>query len=100
MAMLVYAVSRTTRDLDIVFELTPVSLPSFFSIFNNRFYVHKDSITEEVKRTGVFNVIDQDTGLKVDFVVKKIPLTASLSLKGGYATAFSAMKRGLFPLKI
>jgi hypothetical protein len=71
MAMLVYAVSRTTRDLDIVIELTPVLLPSFFSIFNDRFYLRKDSITEEVKRTGMFNVIDQDTGLKVDFVVKK-----------------------------
>ncbi|MCS6973278.1 MAG: hypothetical protein N2044_05805 [Cyclobacteriaceae bacterium] len=71
MAMLVYAVARTTRDLDIVIELNLSSLPAFFSIFNERFYLHRASVEEEVKRRGMFNVIDQDSGFKIDFVVKK-----------------------------
>ncbi len=71
MAMLVYSVSRTTRDIDIVIELSDESLDSFYSIFKDQFYLNKNTVVEEVRRKGMFNAIDNRSGLKVDFVVRK-----------------------------
>lgn len=71
MAMLAYTVARTTRDIDIVIELSEKSLNSFYEIFKDQFYLHKPSVEEELHRKGMFNAIDNRSGLKIDFVVKK-----------------------------
>jgi len=71
MAMFVYTVARTTRDIDIVIELSEESLDSFYEIFKDQFYLHKPSVEEEVQRKGMFNAIDNRSGLKIDFVIRK-----------------------------
>lgn len=71
MAMLAYTVARTTRDIDIVIELSEESLNSFYEIFKDQFYLHKPSVEEELHRKGLFNAIDNRSGLKIDFVVRK-----------------------------
>jgi hypothetical protein len=71
MAMFVYTVARTTRDIDIVIELSEESLDSFYEIFKDQFYLHKPSVEEEVQRRGMFNAIDNRSGLKIDFVIRK-----------------------------
>lgn len=43
----------------------------FLLIFDSNYYVHKPSILEEIQRRGVFNVIDNRSGYKVDFVIRK-----------------------------
>ncbi len=71
MAMLIYTVGRTTRDIDIVIELSEESLDSFYDIFKDQFYLHKPSVEEGLQRKGMFNAIDTRSGLKIDFVIRK-----------------------------
>ncbi len=40
-------------------------------IFADNFYFHRPSVEEEVRRQGMFNVIDNQTGFKIDFMVRK-----------------------------
>lgn len=70
-AMNAYTMPRMTRDIDIVIELVPNTLDIFLEIFEHNFYFHRESIEEEIKRQGMFNVIDHRSGYKIDFVVKK-----------------------------
>lgn len=70
-AMLLYATPRMTRDIDMVIRLQEEDIDSFLEIFAENFYYHKPSITEEVKRRGMFNIIDHRSGYKVDFVIRK-----------------------------
>lgn len=72
LAMTVYTVARMTRDIDIVIELDPDNLNAFLKIFSSDFYVSEENIIkEEIKRRGMFNVIDNRSGFKIDFVVRK-----------------------------
>lgn len=70
-AMGAYSVSRLTRDVDIVIELADWQLDSFAGIFASNFYFHRASVEQEVRRAGMFNVIDHTSGFKVDFIVRK-----------------------------
>jgi hypothetical protein len=71
MAMLVYTVSRTTRDIDIVIELSEESVEEFCEIFKTNFHLHKPTVQEELRRRGMFNAIDHRSGMKIDFVIRK-----------------------------
>ncbi len=73
-----YAVPRMTMDIDIVIELDENNLFDFFSIFDESYYINKDTVKEEIKRSGMFNVIDHSTGFKVDFIVRKKTLYRNL----------------------
>jgi hypothetical protein len=55
MAMIVYTVARTTRDIDMVIELQIDLVDDFCSLFRENFYLHRPSIEEEVRRHGMFN---------------------------------------------
>lgn len=70
-AMSVYTIPRFTRDIDIVVVLKTDDLDSFAGIFATNYYFHRPSVEEEVKSFGMFNVIDNSTGLKIDFVLRK-----------------------------
>ena len=72
-AMGAYTVARYTRDIDVVIELAENQLDSFAAVFADpaRFYFHRPSVEEEVRRRGIFNVISQTSGFKIDFIVKK-----------------------------
>ena len=71
-AMNIYTVPRFTRDADIVIELREENFTSFSEIFANRAnYFHPESAVVEVRRKGMFNVIDWTSGFKIDFIVKR-----------------------------
>jgi len=70
MAMNFYAVSRATRDIDIVIHLTESDIPNFMSGLD-QFYYNSETIAREVKREGMFNIIDNDSGFKIDLMVLK-----------------------------
>ena len=44
-----YVVPRMTRDIDIVIELHKPEVDKFFRIFQNDFYIDKDSIRDAVQ---------------------------------------------------
>jgi hypothetical protein len=70
-ALSVYTIPRFTRDIDLVIELNIQDVETLTTIFNKGFYFHRPSVEEEVRRKGFFNVIDETSGYKVDFVVRK-----------------------------
>ena len=70
-ALNTYAVPRMTRDIDIVIELQKNDIDRFCKIFETGFYIDPLTVQEEVKRRGMFNVIDFETGYKIDFIVRK-----------------------------
>ena len=69
-ALNVYAIPRMTRDIDIVIELPIFRIDEFVKLFPNS-YLNKATIIEEVKKQGLFNIIDHDTGFKLDFIPRK-----------------------------
>lgn len=66
----IYVVPRLTNDLDIVIELDEDQIDDFVSYFPDS-YISKNTIIEEHKRGGMFNVIDFKTGFKVDFIFRR-----------------------------
>ena len=71
LALNAYSVPRMSLDIDIVIELQEEQLNDFFEIFNVEFYINENTVKEETKHHGMFNVIDHKTGFKVDFIIKK-----------------------------
>jgi len=71
LALNAYTVPRMSLDIDIVIELHEEHLNDFFEIFKEEYYVNEITVKQEVKRHGMFNVIDHYTGFKVDFIIKK-----------------------------
>ncbi len=70
-ALNAYAVPRMTRDIDIVVELQKNDIDRFCKIFETGFYIDPITVQEEVKRRGMFNVIDFESGYKIDFIIRK-----------------------------
>ncbi|GAB4015913.1 nucleotidyl transferase AbiEii/AbiGii toxin family protein [Spirosoma koreense] len=71
-ALNAYSIPRYTRDIDIVIELRSENFPVFADIFLEReCYFHRESAEEEVRRRGMFNIIDWKSGMKIDFIIRK-----------------------------
>ncbi len=69
-ALNIYSIPRMTRDIDIVIELIDKRVDEFITLFPDS-YFNKDTIKEEIKRQGMFNIIDHHTGFKIDFILRK-----------------------------
>jgi len=70
-AMSVYAQPRMTRDIDLVVELTSADVPRLTALFASEFYLDEETVTEETRRRGMFNLIHSVLIVKVDFIVRK-----------------------------
>ena len=70
-AMALYAVPRTTRDIDIVFECKPQDADKVAEIFAADCYVDLESVREAAASQGMFNIIHQGWVLKADLIVRK-----------------------------
>jgi len=70
-ALGMYVRMRTTRDIDIVINLKEETLNSFLEIFNKDFHLNSQAILIEVKRKGMFNILSEKTGYKIDFIIRK-----------------------------
>lgn len=68
-ALGLYTVARTTRDIDIVIELKESDVDKFVAGFDG-FFVDEVGIADEVKRGGMFNLIDKKTAFKIDFIIR------------------------------
>ena len=66
-----YTIPRMTLDIDIVIELNVNNLKAFIGLFPDKFYMNTDTVKQETQRYGMFNIIDFESGLKVDFIVRK-----------------------------
>lgn len=70
MAMNFYSVSRATRDIDVIVHMQEKDINNLISNLNN-FYFNKDTIIKETRNEGMFNIIDLETGFKIDIILLK-----------------------------
>jgi len=67
-----YGAARSTQDIDFVIHATPEQLRSFIgSLPPGHYYADLDSALEAQQHQSMFNVIDQATGWKIDFIIRK-----------------------------
>jgi hypothetical protein len=66
-----YTVPRMTRDIDIVVELSEEDLSRFIPLFEADYYLDPETVREAVKNRGMFNLIQNEYVIKIDFVVRK-----------------------------
>jgi hypothetical protein len=71
MAMNYYAQPRMTRDIDIVIEIAAQHVDSIIALFANDYYVSAKDVRESVARQGMFNIIHNQSIIKVDCIVRK-----------------------------
>jgi hypothetical protein len=62
---------RATNDFDVIVAPTREQLTSFVASFDDNYYVSAEAAQQALKDGSMFNIIDQATGGKADFIVKK-----------------------------
>jgi hypothetical protein len=70
-AMGFYTVGRTSWDVDVVVDLKQEDVDRFLTIFGDGYFIQSHVIKEEIKRSGMFNILDDKTSFKIDFIIKK-----------------------------
>jgi hypothetical protein len=71
LAMSYYAIPRMTRDIDIVIELNTNNMDSFVNIFKDEYYLSEEAILDSIKQEFIFNLIEPDSSIKIDFIIRK-----------------------------
>lgn len=72
-ASILYGEPRMTRDMDIVIELKLGMVRKLTSLFSEKEYYlpPHEVILSEATQQGQFNLIHHESGLKIDFIVRK-----------------------------
>jgi hypothetical protein len=70
-ALAYYATPRMTRDLDIVVALGERDVESLVAAFASDFYIDADAARAAVLTERMFNLMHLESGVKVDFIVRK-----------------------------
>ena len=71
MAMNYYAQPRMTRDIDVVIAIAPEDVHRLAASFRPSYYVSEESIRESIVHESIFNLIHEDTVIKVDCIIRK-----------------------------
>ena len=66
-----YATPRMTRDLDIVVALTEPDVEAVIASFQTDFYIDAEAARAAIRAERLFNLLHLESGIKVDFVVRK-----------------------------
>lgn len=71
MAMNYYAQPRMTRDIDLVVALEPKDTDTIVRLFHPDYYVSRDAVMNSIAHESLFNLIHQESVIKVDCIVRK-----------------------------
>ncbi len=72
LAMMHYGVPRMTRDLDVVIEINDVDdVDKMVAAFSGYYYIDREMIKQSLKTQTMFNIVHNESVIKVDFIVKK-----------------------------
>jgi hypothetical protein len=71
MALALYAVPRMTRDIDIIVNIPAGDSSRIVALFQDDFYVDEASVRQALRDKGMFNIIHNDTVIKVDIIIRK-----------------------------
>ena len=66
-AAIFYGKPRLTHDFDIITDIKPEIIPKLIDAFKDEFYISLEAIQKAVDRHNMFNMIQHDSGIKVDF---------------------------------
>lgn len=67
-----HGIPRTTQDIDIIVEPTIASLKRLLTLLPaDDYYVSQQAAKDALRRRGQFNVIDLESGWKVDVIIRK-----------------------------
>jgi hypothetical protein len=67
----VFGQARPTQDVDIVADLHPSQVRPFVTLLENDYYIVEASIHDAIRRRSSFNLISNETFMKVDVFVLK-----------------------------
>lgn len=70
-AMAYYGQPRMTRDLDLVVALTERDVDRVAETLSPDFYLDRDDALLAVRTERLFNLMHNESGIKVDFIVRK-----------------------------
>lgn len=70
-AMNYYAQPRMTRDLDVVVELKAQDADHIVRLFAGEYYVSSEAVRAAIAHESSFNLIHQESVIKVDCIVRK-----------------------------
>lgn len=70
-AMNYYAQPRMTRDIDLVVALDEVQAETIVRLFEADYYVDLEAVSLAIAERSIFNLIHNDTVIKVDCIVLK-----------------------------
>ena len=71
MAMNYYAQPRMTRDIDVVVALRPIDAERVVKLFSPDYYVSRDAVDSSIAQQSLFNLIHNESVIKVDCIVRK-----------------------------
>ena len=71
MAMNYYAQPRMTRDIDLVVALAPKDTDTIVQLFTPDYYVAREAVSSSIAHESLFNLIHQESVIKVDCFVRK-----------------------------
>jgi len=71
LAMNYYAEPRMTRDIDIVVQLLDSDAAAVFGVFEKDYYLSEEAMMSAIRNRRMFNLIHNESVIKVDFIVKK-----------------------------
>lgn len=71
LAMNYYAQPRMTRDIDVVVALSPEQGETIVRIFSPEYYVSARAVHDSISRASIFNLIHNESVIKVDCIVRK-----------------------------
>jgi len=71
MALTLYSTPRMTRDIDIIIQVSPRDAERMMGLFQDDFYIDEPSMRKAILDKGMFNIIHNDSVIKVDFIIRK-----------------------------
>lgn len=70
-AMNYYAQPRMTRDIDVVMALKNADVETMMNLFSQDYYIDREAMVRAIAKQSIFNLIHQDSVIKVDGIVRK-----------------------------
>ncbi len=74
--------------MELVVEMQDYDVSGFVKMLDDKFYYFQEGIYEEIRRKGMFNIIDYETGFKVDFIIKKNELYEQIKFQNRRKTSY------------
>ena len=71
MAMNYHAQPRMTRDIDVVIAIGPEDIDRVAALFRPDYYVSEENIRESLAQESIFNLIHEESVIKVDCIIRK-----------------------------